>query len=206
MIQTQPSLVLASSSPRRNALLKSFSIHIQTHHSDIDEDSFIWDPECVENGAKQLALLKAKKALETHPQSIIIGVDTVVAIDSHVLGKPKDKHMAKQYLQKLSGMTHRVISGCAIISEKRAVLCSDTTYVTCNTLTNLQLEAYLNTDIWTDKAGGYAIQGAHGALLVQSIHGCYFNVTGFPLGKLVPILDTFGISLWNALPSVHEGK
>lgn len=197
---TFPHIVLASSSPRRKEILQSFHVKLTVHPSAIDE-SFLWNKDNIELGTSHLALEKALEAKKSYPSHVIIGADTVVSLHDEVLGKPRDKEQARYFLKNLSGRTHKVISGCAIIKGSRNTCLTDTTYVTFYSLSDDQIEAYLRTNIWTDKAGGYAIQGGCGSLLVKSIHGCFFNVIGLPLGKMQEPLAEYGISLWNTLPN-----
>lgn len=193
-------VVLASSSPRRKELLSHFHLNMSICHSDIDESSFMWDMNNIERSACTLALLKAKKVQEQYPTSVIIGVDTIVVHNSNLLGKPANRSEAKEFLKQLSNSTHKVVSGCAVISPNKEECMSDTTLVTFFPLLDDQIESYLETDIWKDKAGGYAIQGVYGALFVKAIQGCFYNVMGFPLGKLSTLLESFNVFLWKALP------
>jgi len=193
-----PHIVLASSSPRRKELLQNFRIKLTIHPSNVDE-SFLWNKDNIELGTAQLALEKALEAKKSYPSHVIIGADTVVSLHDEVLCKPRHKEQARFFLKNLSGRTHKVISGCAIVKGSKHTCLTDTTYVTFYSLSDHQIEAYLNTCIWTDKAGGYAIQGGCGSLLVKSIHGCYFNVIGLPLGKMQEPLAEYGITLWNTL-------
>lgn len=200
MKNTSPHIVLASSSLRRKELISPFELNITIAHSNFDESSFLWNMEDVEQSACQLAYLKAKEVQKSYPSSIIIGADTIVYFEGEVLGKPKNKEDAKKTLQLLSGKTHTVISGCSVISHDKERFVADKTDVTFFPLKDEYIDRYLESTIWMDKAAGYAIQGVHGALFVQSIKGCYYNVMGFPLGKLSILLEEFGVSLWKALP------
>lgn len=204
MTLIKPHLVLASSSPRRKELLSPFKLHLTISPSDIDESQFQWNMQNVEQSACHLALLKAQKTAEAFPNSTIIGVDTIVVHKGECLGKPRDKDEARQFLKRLSGETHKVISGCAVLNKAKHKFLADTTYVTFFPLRDSEIETYLETDIWQDKAGGYAIQGVYGALFVREIQGCFYNAMGFPLGKLSSLLEDFGILLWEALP--HNTK
>ena len=196
---TLPHLVLASASPRRRELLQSFRIKLTIHPTDVDE-SFLWHKDNVETGTTQLALEKTKEAQKAYPSSVILGADTVVVLHDEILCKPKDKEQARHFLRSLSGKTHKVITGCALLKGSHQTCLVETTYVTCNEMTEEQISSYLETNIWTDKAGGYAIQGSCGALIVKSIHGCFFNVVGLPLGKISEALYDYGVNLWNGLP------
>jgi septum formation protein len=192
-------LILASGSPRRKELLRSFQLKLTVYPTDVDE-TFLWNKDNIEEGTVQLALGKAHAAKKAYPSSLILGADTVVVLHDEVLCKPKNREQAKFFLKNLSGHTHKVISGCAVLKGVEQSCLTETTYVTFNTLSEDNINSYLDTNLWTDKAGGYAIQGSFGSLLVKSIHGCYFNVLGLPLGKLIPILNDYGLTLWNALP------
>ena len=111
---------------------------------------------------------------------LVLGVDTVVALDGRIYGKPADEEEAAATLRALSGRTHEVVSGLAIAGEVTAAV----TRVTFRTVTDDLLRWYLETGEWRDRAGGYAIQG-RGAALVTAIDGDYLNVVGLPVAQLL---------------------
>jgi septum formation protein len=116
----------------------------------------------------------------------VLGVDTVVALGSRVYGKPADREAARSALSALSGRRHAVISAACVIDGERVRTLADTTEVEFRRLDEAAIEAYLDTEEWRERAGGYAIQG-RGALLVRGIRGDYLNVVGLPVAALVEL-------------------
>ncbi|RBW71593.1 Maf family protein [Bacillus taeanensis] len=185
-------LILASGSPRRKELLQNVFIpfevsvsHIEEHISDLLPPSQI---------VEQLAHQKANAVYEQHRDCVVLGADTVVTLDENILGKPKNKEDVRQMLLMLSGRKHLVYTGVAIISREKTCLFHGKTEVTFYDLTDEEIHAYISSGEPYDKAGGYGIQGL-GAVLVQEIHGDYFNVVGLPLARTVRELKKFGITL-----------
>jgi septum formation protein len=129
--------------------------------------------------AKENARRKAA-AIGAHPPEIVLGVDTVVALDGRIYGKPRDERDAAATLRALGGRTHEVVSGLAIGDEVTA----EVTRVTFRTVTDEVLQWYVATGEWRNRAGGYAIQGS-GAALVTAIDGDYLNVVGLPVAQLL---------------------
>jgi septum formation protein len=132
----------------------------------------------------------AKVAASVAPDEVVLGVDTVVALDGRIYGKPADEEDAASTLRALSGRTHDVVSGLAIGEDVTAAV----TRVTFRTLPDDLLRWYLNTGEWRDRAGGYAIQG-RGAALVTAIDGDYLNVVGLPVAQLLARMPGL---LWGA--------
>lgn len=175
-------IVLASASPRRKELLKLIVDNFCIAPSDIDET--VEENIETEKYPEYLARKKAEYVFENgHQGDTVIGCDTGVFIDGKMLGKPKNKDDAKQMLSKLSGRVHRVITGCCVIKNDRAVSFSQTTEVEFYILTPNEIDEYTATGEPLDKAGSYGIQG-RGALLVKGINGDYFNVVGLPVAAL----------------------
>jgi len=179
-------LILASKSPRRRNLLTQIGVEFEIIPSEYDEDHTISeDPE-------ELALAHAKgKAKEvyirlkkntSHVGDVILGVDTLVYIGDEILGKPENKQDAYNMLKKLSGKTHKVMSAMYFIriSDGKEVACLETTQVTFNSLSEEEVDAYLATDEWEDKAGSYAIQGS-AQQFVEKIEGSLSSVIGLPI-------------------------
>ncbi|MDQ2786192.1 MAG: Maf family protein [Chloroflexota bacterium] len=192
-MSNQPPLVLASSSPRRRALL------------DLLGPSFIVDPsgadEAVPTGAtpeevaRFLALLKAREVAARYPGAYILGADTLVTVDNLILGKPTDTADAARMLRLLCGRAHRVPTGVALIAPDGAETARvETATVTMHPYTEVAISAYLATGEPFDKAGSYAVQGAGGAL-VASVAGCYTTVVGFPLCRVAALLRDAGFAL-----------
>lgn len=140
---------------------------------------------------------KARDVADRTMNALVIGADTVVVCNGKVLGKPATMKEAFEYMRMLNGKTHTVYTGLSIVetSNHKALTDYEKTFVTFRKLTEYEINAYLLSIYPLDKAGGYAIQGA-GALIVKNIKGCYYNVVGFPLGKLDQMLIKKGFSLF----------
>jgi len=188
--------ILASSSPRRRELLSRVGLDIEVIPSGAEE---ILDQELPpEILVQELALLKAAwVAAKQRSGCIVLGADTVVAIDGVVLGKPQDAEEARRMLERLSGNTHEVYTGICVIdtTDSKSVTAYERTEVKFKELTELEIEAYIESGEPLDKAGAYGIQ-EKGALLIEGICGDYFNVVGLPLNRLYSLLnDEFNIQL-----------
>ncbi len=187
-------IVLASSSPRRSELLKMMNVPFECIPSEIDEKSLT--EESPENIVMGLAFEKAFDICERVEDAIVIGSDTIVYLDE-VLGKPSDASEAVEMLKKLSGKTHSVYTGVAVICLEKGIKIIDyvETEVTFNDLSDTVINAYVESGEPLDKAGAYGIQGL-GSVLVKSINGDFFSVMGMPLSKLNEILNNaFKINL-----------
>lgn len=180
--------ILASASPRRKELLLDMHIPFDVLPSSNEEHFDSTLP--VEQAIEKIAYNKAKSVYELHPGAIVLGCDTMVALHDKVLGKPKDKEEARAMLQMLSGKTHQVISGVAILQEGREDIFHQVSNVTFYELDEELIERYINSDEPYDKAGGYGIQGT-GKLLVSEIQGDYFNIVGLPIAKVYRILKKY---------------
>jgi len=181
-------VILASASPRRVELLGQFHIPFEVIPSDIIEN--ISDLESPKQIVMGLALEKAISISKTNCEALVIASDTIVYCDE-ILGKPKSREDAKQMLLSLSGKTHEVYTGIALVHEMthKKIVDYVCTKVTFNKLLETEIEAYLDTGEAFDKAGAYGIQG-YGALLVSEIIGDYYNVMGLPLSKLNAMLKS----------------
>ena len=128
---------------------------------------------------------------ETAPRPgtlVVLGADTTVTLDNEILGKPEDAADAARMLRRLSGRTHRVITGVAVVTAQRVEVAAEATAVRFLTLSDQEIEAYVATGEPMDKAGAYAIQGL-AARWIPRIEGCYFNVVGLPLALVSNLLD-----------------
>ncbi len=190
-------VVLASASPRRRALLKQVGLSFEVQASDVDE-TIPEDGVDPERFCKELALRKAQAVASQLQEAIVIGADTVVVRGDKVLGKPVDKEDARRMLRALRGKTHRVITGVAVVNSDtgRYLVDSEVTRVKMRPYSDSEISAYLATGEPMDKAGAYGIQG-RGALLVEGIHGCYYNVVGLPLVKVARMLAQFHVQVWS---------
>lgn len=185
-------IILASASPRRSELLKKHGIDFTVLVSDADETNIGESPKII---AEQNAYLKAKAVydfLENKENIIVIGADTVVALDNTIYGKPKDKLDAINMLKTLSGREHSVITGVAIIKNDAGVCSvlkpSEETLVKFKNLTDEDIDDYTNTAEPYDKAGSYALQG-EARRFVEYVNGDSENVIGLPAGKILKYLD-----------------
>ncbi len=180
-------LILASASPRRQALLRLLGIRFEIIPSKTDE-SFL-PGEKPEEHVIRLAEEKAKQVAGQHRDRWVLAADTVVEIDGKVLGKPRDHREAEEMLQNLSQREHRVLTGYCILKfpsfEKREGRVISR--VQFKALSPEEIRWYLNTGEPFDKAGAYAIQGK-AAFMVREVHGSYTNVVGLPLCEIVEAL------------------
>ena len=190
-------LVLATASPRRIELLE------QLHVAFIAEKSSFAEPpyEASQNPEEyviQNACGKARDIAGRYNNALVVGADTVVVLESSVLGKPATRQEAREFLRALSGRRHTVHTGvCIIDTDKKTTLSEcEKTQVMFRDLTEQEVHSYLGCINPMDKAGAYAIQGA-GALIVAGINGCYYNVVGFPLARLEQMLLKTGVSLFD---------
>jgi septum formation protein len=177
-------LILASNSPRRRYLLKQAGLLFSVIPSQVDESSVALSSPALY--ARELAVAKALDVAKDHPDSWVIGADTIVLIDGIILGKPDSKAHAVEMLGRLSGQTHQVITGYCICrnTSGQQIVDSVTTDVTFKELSPREIEWYTGTSEPFDKAGAYAIQGL-GTFLVKSIHGSYSNVVGLPVCEVI---------------------
>ena len=174
-------VILASASPRRQELLKLVVPTFAASPADIDETIPTGIP--TNSSAEYLAVKKAKKVALSHPNSLVIGCDTVVIVDGEILGKPTDINDARRMLSLLSGRTHTVITGVCLCLNGTKYSFSEHTEVEFYQLSADEISAYIATDEPFDKAGAYGIQGK-GSILVKCIHGDFFNVVGLPIARL----------------------
>ncbi len=179
-LATIPQIVLASTSPRRRELLGQIGVRFEAIASGESEEV---DPSLSAIEAVQfLANRKASAVARMHPSAFVIGGDTVISFEGSIIGKPENSNQAKELLRRLSGRTHQVVSGVALIWESAGItdVFHVATDVTFGRLTDDIIERYVATGEPLDKAGAYAIQGA-GAILVESVKGSYYNIVGLPL-------------------------
>ncbi len=177
-------LVLASKSPRRRRLLKQLGFSFEVKPSRIDEDKIGFDGN-PNKYAAQLASLKAGDvSSETEKDCLTLGADTIVALDGRLLHKPEDENDAFDILMTLSGRTHKVYTGIALVNGKQSAVAVETTDVTFRQLEDEEVWAYIKTGSPMDKAGAYGIQDDFGAVFVERIEGCYYNIVGLPLQLL----------------------
>ncbi|HKV69497.1 MAG TPA: Maf family protein [Gaiellales bacterium] len=173
---SQP-LVLASRSPQRRAILAMLGIEFDVVTPDYDEPELPGTPE-------QIAVAHARGKAAAVEGDLVLGVDTIVVIDGRVLGKPPGVEEAREYLGLLSGRTHAVHSGLCLRAGDTEHVRHAVTDVTFACLDAADVDWYLASGEWRERAGGYAVQGL-GAALVRSIEGDYQNVVGLPVPALI---------------------
>lgn len=187
-------LILASSSPRRAQILRDAGLVFSIISSAVDETAIPGEAP----GELVLRLANAKAELvaaRSVGPAIVVAADTVVVLEGQILGKPRSTDDARHMLEKLSGRTHSVVTGVSLIRlpdvEQRAFV--ETTLVHFDRLSANEITRYLATDEPHDKAGAYAIQGRAGRYIPR-IEGCYYNVVGLPLARLLSELHELGWS------------
>ena len=205
-----PVLVLASASPRRSELLAELGVEFEVRPADVDETPASGEP--ADELVRRLAIDKAQAALVASPEPdiVVIGADTVVAVDGRILGKPADHGDARRMLHALSGSRHDVHTGVAVVSRSEAgpedgvdvalgpavrlAVEVVTTVVVFEELTDEQIDEYVATGSPLDKAGGYGIQ-ERGDAFVREIIGPFDNVVGLPLDTVRRLLADVGIQV-----------
>ena len=184
-------LVLASASPRRQELLRNAGIAFAVQPAGIDETPLAGESpgDC----ALRLAREKALAVAQTRRHDYVLGADTVVAVDSLILGKPVDGEDAARMLRLLSGRTHTVITGVCLASPENSDIktAAESTLVTMDALTDEQIHDYIATGEPMDKAGAYAIQGM-ASRWIPRIEGDYSNVVGLPVAMVCSMLRDAG--------------
>jgi septum formation protein len=188
-------VILASQSPRRRELLARLFPVFRVVPSAVDESGIAEaDPL---RFAMAAAEAKARDVAEKNPDALVIGADTIVCLGPEIFGKPADRAAAEAMLERLSGRKHRVITGVALIqlSEDRAVVSYEITYVAFKTLDPAAVAAYLDRHEYLDKAGSYAIQEI-GSAFIEKIEGDYDNVVGFPVKRVKHMLRELRAPEW----------
>jgi septum formation protein len=173
-----PVLILASASPRRQELLRNAGIEFEVQAPRIAEDPR--PGEIAQHCAERLALEKALDVARQRPLDVVLGADTVVAVDGQLLGKPSDAADAARMLRLLSGRKHQVITGVCLVVGGQPSVASETTVVSVSEITNNEIDDYVASGEPMDKAGAYAIQGI-ASRWISRIEGDYSNVVGLPV-------------------------
>lgn len=188
-------IVLASKSPRRSEILGNIGVSFEVHESNFIEDFDISMSHS--DIVKYLSYKKAESVAKAIcGDALVIGADTIVVLDSTIMGKPSSKEQAFDMLKSLSGKWHKVYTGLCVINTLTWENIQDfeVTDVKIKELSDEEIRYYIGTGEPMDKAGSYAIQGV-GSLIVERIQGCYFNVVGLPVFKLSYMLEMFGVKL-----------
>ena len=190
-----PSLVLASSSPRRRELMERLGLAFEVVPPPDDLEP-PWDGTVPPLAfASDLARRKLAAVSSIRPDEIVLAADTIVVLDGAVLGKPRDEHDARAMLFRLAGREHLVHTAVAIeapgADERKPAAGIETTTVRFRPLEVDEIAAYVATGEPLDKAGAYGIQG-YGSALVESVRGCFFNVMGLPVTRVLALLEEIG--------------
>jgi septum formation protein len=186
-------IILASASPRRRELLDQIGLEFTVMPSSVAEEG---DASSPEEKAEHFAVIKAQDvAGKLDGDGYVIGADTIVVVDGDIFGKPADKEDARRMLIRLRGREHQVITGLAVIRlrDGETITGHEITTVIMRPLSGGEIDGYIATGEPMDKAGAYAIQG-RGAVFIPGIRGCYFNVVGLPLSRLLSMLSGLGWS------------
>jgi len=188
-------MILASASPRRKELLELIGVEPVVKIPKIDESHL--PKESIIQFVERISREKGRSIYQEGFKDLpIISSDTVVAIDERILGKPRNRDEAFEFLNSLAGRSHRVITGIAIHYNNEVYFDSACTTVVFNQLSKNEIHFYLDHEDYADKAGAYGIQGK-ASVFVEKIDGCYFNVMGFPLNLFYKMLKKIGITLYS---------
>lgn len=188
--------ILASGSPRRKDILENIGLDFVVKTNSIEEISNKNTPEKI---CEHIACIKSEGII-TDTDEVAISADTIVVHNNRILGKPKDVAEAESYLKELSSNSHMVMTGLALRTKDRLVSSCAITKVFFRKLEKSDIQFYLKSMEWTDKAGGYGIQGKAG-IFVERIEGCYFNVVGFPLSLFYFLTAEIDIDVMKELKS-----
>ena len=185
-------ITLASASPRRRELLSSLGFELDIIPSSAEEE--LLSDLSPEETVRRIALSKARDVAKSADVFPVVAADTLVYLDGMPLGKPKDAEDAKRMLRALSGRSHHVSSGIAVISKTQELSDSETTEVFFRELSGREIDWYVKTGEPMDKAGAYGIQGL-GSIFIERIDGDCFNVMGLPLCRLCLMLRELGYDM-----------
>ncbi len=186
-------LILASTSPRRAALLEQLGLEFEVRRVAIDESRL--QGEAVLDHVQRLALEKARSGNDGNTRNLpVLGADTIVCLDDEVFGKPGNREQAIEMLLRLSGREHQVLTAVAMVSSQQEAVLVSSSSVNMRVISPAEAEAYWATGEPSDKAGGYAIQGL-GGIFVSYLQGSYSAVVGLPLLETVQLMRRFGITV-----------
>ncbi|MBV9009534.1 MAG: septum formation protein Maf [Verrucomicrobia bacterium] len=194
-------LILASASPRRRELLSSAGYRFE-----------VWPPRVAELAREDFSVAelttanatrKARAIAAARPRAIVLGADTLVALDGRIIGKPVDLVEAREILRRLSGRTHQVCTGVVIMRGRHLVSFAETSHVTFRALTRREIEHYLRRINPLDKAGAYAAQEND---VIAGVDGSFTNVVGLPMERTAPVLRDFGIVAQDQTSTATSGR
>jgi septum formation protein len=194
LLQSEPSIYLASRSPRRQELLGQIGVRFEVMEIDVDES--VLGDELPRAYVERLARAKAEAGWrrverDKLPRAPVLGADTTVAVDGRILGKPADQREAAEMLASLSGRLHEVLTALALKFGARLESATSVSEVRFKTLSKDEIARYVATGEWQDKAGAYGIQG-HAARFAAELRGSFSGVVGLPLFETAQLLERFG--------------
>jgi nucleoside triphosphate pyrophosphatase len=190
-------LILASASPRRSELLRNAGVHFTVEPAHVPEQVLADEPPLLY--AQRLARDKARTIYRKHSDSVILGADTVVVVDQHLLEKPRDEQDAARMLRLLSGRSHQVITGVCLVAPGFERTEAEITEVRFSLLSEREIADYIETREPMDKAGAYGIQGT-ASRWVEGIEGCYFNVVGLPVARVYRMMRALEAATGTRVP------
>lgn len=184
-------MILASVSPRRRLLLRQIGLAFRVVPSRVRET--INRNHSPSRNVRRIALEKATEVAARSRRGIVVGADTIVVLGREILGKPESKREARAMLSRLSGREHSVYTGFALVDIRSGRVHTDVvrTRVRFRKLTKREISEYVASGSPLDKAGAYGIQDDFGAVFVETINGCFYNVVGFPLVRFYQALKEF---------------
>jgi len=196
-------LILASGSPRRSEILSMLTLRyrVQTSHVDEEEILLTMPQASPKELVQRLSSAKSQAVAGALDSGLVLGADTVVALEGEIYGKPVDEQDLRRMMQAFSGKTHQVFTGVTLTQAagKHSVSLTAVTEVTFRAISDEEMEWYVAHADYLDKAGGYAIQ-EHAALFIEGIQGCYYNVMGLPVQETLMLFQLMGTS-WQAFGS-----
>ena len=188
-----PQIILASSSPRRESILRGIGIQFIKCPAHIDES--VLPGEKADRYVRRMAEAKAKKIANPQKNKPVLGADTIVLIDDTILGKPKNREQALRYIALLSDRTHSVLTSVALVHRDRCKSIVARAEVTFRKISKREAILYWETGEPKDKAGGYGIQGV-GGIFIDRIEGGHGTVIGLPVLETEKLLRLFNVETW----------
>jgi len=185
-------VILASNSPRRREILKNMGLIFTSVSPAIEDEESYLRADAVRDSIVELSEAKASSVASKYPESLIIGSDTLVFSEGEILGKPRDRADALAMLKKLSGRIHTVYTGLSLLYPSDCYIISECaeTKVRFRSISDEEIDSYLDLEEYGDKAGAYAIQG-RAMNFVEEINGCFYNVMGLPVSALIRLFTAF---------------
>ena len=185
-------LILASQSPRRKTILAQMALDFTVSHPDVEDENSFLDGADLPGSLQRLEVAKARSIADLQEDALVLGADTVVALDGRILGKPADRVDAFRMIDYLAGRTHEVLTGVALVRKSASFEVSAVarTQVTFRPIPADEIENYLDRAAYRDKAGAYGVQD-DAMVFVDSINGCFYNVMGLPVSATIRLFEQY---------------